>query len=86
MAPAQLAVQPGAPLSSQQVRFTLSKYLASQISVSSLSKYLFSSKLDILQHPLLHRAAMAGRVGGSGSSIGSDSEDRSDSEVVLKTL
>merc|ERR1712025_381259 len=46
----QLAVQPGAPLGSQQ-------------------------------HPLLQRAAMATRVGGSGSSLGSDSEDRSDSEV-----
>jgi len=35
------------------------------------------------QHPLLQRAAMAARVGGSGSptSLGSDSEDRSDSEV-----
>merc|ERR1719500_573835 len=35
------------------------------------------------QHPLLQRAAVAARVGGSGSptSLGSDSEDRSDSEV-----
>merc|ERR1719209_2339525 len=35
------------------------------------------------QHPLLQRAAIAARVGGSRSptSLGSDSEDRSDSEV-----
>ena len=39
-----------------------------------------------VQHPLLQRAAIAARVGGSRSptSLASDSEDRSDSEVILR--
>lgn len=80
----QLAVQPGAPLRPQQV---VSPHCSHPCHPPSpLPRENVGLTEHHIQHPLLQRAAMAARVGESRSptSLGSDSEDRSDSEVVQR--